>query len=604
MTGPVVTNTLAKPPDGGWGWVIVFGSFMVHILADGLTYSWGIFQVALVKDFQCGEGPASWIISILVGVTLCSGPLTSALVNRYNCRTVTIAGALLASAGLAVSSLAQNLLTLYISVGLVTGLGLGLMYLPAIVSVTCYFEKYRSMATGIAVCGSGFGMFLMSPLLGFLINRLEWRRTILITGGMMLSCVGFGALFRPLETTVEDVEKGSELKPLEAKTKEEHQLNGQPPQISLNGKTPTSPTSNGTSDGDSPTQNGPKRPHSIHGAQGILDNVATPTISDKARLALSQPQLQQVPEPPRKSAFGSGIMYRKDVLYGGSLANLQHHNRSNSHVDNRKMSHHGSRHHMTHGEEKPLMRNRRKSSRLDDRPRFCGIPCAQETADTLQEMLDCSLFLEPVFILYVISNFFTSIGFNVPYVYIVKLASDRGVDEDSANLLLSVVGLANTFGKAFLGYVADKPWVNRLYMYNISLTVCGLSCIMCIACSTFTTFAIVAAIFGLSCGAYVGLTAVVLVDLLGLDRLTNAFGLLLLFQGFASFIGPPITGGLYDYFQSFNHGFIFSGLMVCISGLMLFAIPSIQRLLERRSAKVGATTDDTTATTPIANSNS
>lgn len=43
------------------------------IAADGLTYSWGIFQVALVDDFKCGEGPASWIISILVGVTLCSG---------------------------------------------------------------------------------------------------------------------------------------------------------------------------------------------------------------------------------------------------------------------------------------------------------------------------------------------------------------------------------------------------------------------------------------------------------------------------------------------------------------------------------------------------
>lgn len=32
------------------------------------------------------------------------------------------------------------------------------------------------------------------------------------------------------------------------------------------------------------------------------------------------------------------------------------------------------------------------------------------------------------------------------------------------------------------------------------------------------------------------------VDLLGLDKLTNAFGMLLLFQGIASFVGPPIAG--------------------------------------------------------------
>ena len=50
------------------------------------------------------------------------------------------------------------------------------------------------------------------------------------------------------------------------------------------------------------------------------------------------------------------------------------------------------------------------------------------------------------------------------------------------------------------------------------------------------------AIFGVTSGAYVGLTSVVLVDLLGLDKLTNAFGLLLMFQGIASVIGPPFTG--------------------------------------------------------------
>ena len=35
------------------------------------------------------------------------------------------------------------------------GLGFGLIYLPAIVSVSMYFEKRRAFATGIAVCGSG-----------------------------------------------------------------------------------------------------------------------------------------------------------------------------------------------------------------------------------------------------------------------------------------------------------------------------------------------------------------------------------------------------------------------------------------------------------------
>jgi hypothetical protein len=45
-----------------------------------------------------------------------------------------------------------------------SGFGFGLIYLPAIVSVSMYFEKKRAFATGIAVCGSGLGTFIMSPV--------------------------------------------------------------------------------------------------------------------------------------------------------------------------------------------------------------------------------------------------------------------------------------------------------------------------------------------------------------------------------------------------------------------------------------------------------
>lgn len=42
-----------------------------------------------------------------------------------------------------------------------------------------------------------------------------------------------------------------------------------------------------------------------------------------------------------------------------------------------------------------------------------------DTKDTLKEMLDMELLKDPIFILFTISNIFTSIGFNVPYVFLV-----------------------------------------------------------------------------------------------------------------------------------------------------------------------------------------
>ena len=50
-----------------------------------------------------------------------SGPIASYFTNRYGCRAVTIAGAILASAGLALSCAANSIVVLYLTIGILTG---------------------------------------------------------------------------------------------------------------------------------------------------------------------------------------------------------------------------------------------------------------------------------------------------------------------------------------------------------------------------------------------------------------------------------------------------------------------------------------------------
>lgn len=45
----------------------------MKFLADGMTYSFGMFYVEFLDYFNEGKGYTAWIASILVGVTLCSG---------------------------------------------------------------------------------------------------------------------------------------------------------------------------------------------------------------------------------------------------------------------------------------------------------------------------------------------------------------------------------------------------------------------------------------------------------------------------------------------------------------------------------------------------
>lgn len=82
--------------------------------------------------------------------------------------------------------------------------------------------------------------------------------------------------------------------------------------------------------------------------------------------------------------------------------------------------------------------------------------------------------------------------------------------------------------------------------------------------------------FNLSAG-YISLTSIILVDLLGLDKLTNAFGLLILFRGFATIIGSPLAGAVYDATQTYTIPFYMASAAFAISTLTSFLAPALKR---------------------------
>ncbi|CAG9784230.1 unnamed protein product [Diatraea saccharalis] len=505
------------PPDGGWGWMVVFASFMVHIVTDGLTYSFGIFYAEFLTYFEEGKGKTALIVSILVGVTLSAGPVSSSFVNRWGCQRVTVAGALLASVCVIVSAFATNILTLIFTIGIGAGFGFGLIYLPAIVSVTVWFERYRSLATGIAVCGSGLGTFLFAPLTSALVAEYGWRGAMTIIGALVLNCVPLGLMFRPVP------------------------------------ERPITPTTERmlVNPNNTPLKRSQSTEHVIR-ANGKIEE------RDTARLTLSQPALNKQQEKHNfvrsHSRHGSGIMQRPDVLYQGSMTSIAKFRAPSP--------------------DRITIAKEEKETR-------CGwLPCSAESKAALSEMLDLSLLVDPIFILFSLSNFLTSIGFYIPYIYTVPMSEKLEVTNSA--YLISIIGGANLIGRIILGFISDKPWVNRLLAYNMCLTIAGISTAMATFCWEFWGLAMYATVFGFTIGAYVGLTSVVLVDLLGLEKLTNAFGLLLLFQGIASLIGPPFAGWLYDALSSYAPAFYVAGVTISLSGLILFFIPIIERRNRRR----------------------
>lgn len=96
-----------------------------------------------------------------------------------------------------------------------------------------------------------------------------------------------------------------------------------------------------------------------------------------------------------------------------------------------------------------------------------------KTHENFIKMMNFSLLKDPIFIWFTLSNFATSLGFNVPYVYLADQAKVLNLSTEQGSYLLAIIGIANTFGRIILGYLSDKSWVNRLWVYNVCLTICG-----------------------------------------------------------------------------------------------------------------------------------
>nr|XP_027204048.1 monocarboxylate transporter 14-like [Dermatophagoides pteronyssinus] len=545
------------PPDGGWGWLVVFGSFMLHVIADGIIYSFGLFYYELDKHFGESKTATSMVVSIMNGTTYCIGPIASALTIKFGCRIVTIVGAIFASLGFFLSTFATNIFTLYGTIGICAGFGFGLMYLPAIVIVTSYFEKRRAFATGIAVCGSGIGTAIMSPLIEYIINLYGWKGAMLIISALLINCTIFGALFKPVPLTL--TPSSSSIPPIDISTTIDTIQTS-------NSNQHSNRITNDDDDNDNQIElNNESMLICLENSKSLQQQQSSMEIhtqkSTTGEESLNNDNDDFIVKQ-RSYSFTPGFLYREDSFYSGSLMNINN-NKSDGKFSNSTSNNNHYR-----------MERINKHKTNSDCYLFKKFNFPDEIKENFCEMIDLSLMRNEIFLIFSVSNFLTSIGYHIPFIFLKDWIVDNRIGSpQETGFFTSIIGLFSTISRLVFGYISDHSFVNRLWLYTISVTFCGIVIISNTVATTYKLLAIFCAFFGITCGTYVSLTSVVLVDLLSLEKLTNAFGLILLFQGVASILGPLFIGFIYDLSGAYDTGFLVIGSLVTLSGLMLILIP-------------------------------
>ncbi|KAI8581021.1 hypothetical protein K450DRAFT_234252 [Umbelopsis ramanniana AG] len=186
--------------DEGWrnrGWLVVVATFLVNFCVFGVTFSWGIMQDLYLQDIYAGQTDSfriSFVGTIGSACVVSTGIFIAPVVQRIGFRPAMAIGTILAPLGLVLASFATQLWHVYLTQGLLFGIGGAFVFAPSISLPPQWFVKYRSLATGISVCGSGIGGLAMSPLTSFLIETTGFRMTlrylgIMVFGLLAIACI-------------------------------------------------------------------------------------------------------------------------------------------------------------------------------------------------------------------------------------------------------------------------------------------------------------------------------------------------------------------------------------------------------------------------------
>ncbi|XP_068524568.1 monocarboxylate transporter 13-like isoform X2 [Anas acuta] len=190
-------------PSRPWGWVVVGGAFLQSGLVFGGLRVLGLCLGEMGESFKGGAGAIAWVGSTAIATLQLGGPLASTLSTRFGARPVVMVGGLLTGLGFLLGSFATHLAHLYLSVGLLTGLGWALVFTPSLATVGRYFPARRALATGLAMSGASVLGLVLAALVPLLLDAYGWRGTLLVMAAVSFNLLVAGALLRPLKTPKE-----------------------------------------------------------------------------------------------------------------------------------------------------------------------------------------------------------------------------------------------------------------------------------------------------------------------------------------------------------------------------------------------------------------
>lgn len=169
-------------------WLIALSAVGIHICI-GSAYSWSVFSKPLQAAFGWSLKEANLTFGIAIFFLGMSAAVMGHFVEKRGPRVSGTVSAILWGVGLIGAGVATklgNIWLLYLSYGVIGGMGLGTGYVTPVSTLVKWFPDRRGLATGMAIMGFGFASMIAAPIMAKLIETVGISTTFYIMGSVYL----------------------------------------------------------------------------------------------------------------------------------------------------------------------------------------------------------------------------------------------------------------------------------------------------------------------------------------------------------------------------------------------------------------------------------
>ncbi len=177
-----------------WFYLAV-GTFAM--LFAGILYAWSILKAPFSGEFGWTPSELAFNFTVTMSFFCIGGLLGAHLSKRMGSRFAITVSGVLAAGGFALTSLltGASVFLLYLTYGLLAGLGIGISYNVVVATVSAWFPDKKGLCSGCLMMGFGASALVLGNWASSMFDgAIGWRKTYVILGlalGVVLILAGW-----------------------------------------------------------------------------------------------------------------------------------------------------------------------------------------------------------------------------------------------------------------------------------------------------------------------------------------------------------------------------------------------------------------------------